>query len=183
MGNPADSSIPPGSLGPATVVAFDLGTCRGRLVYQALEWYFPQHGQAFDPSTYFNTCTHLLVRPQASIPVLGQLAGTFAHGQGFGQVRPATVFNGGDPTGLVTGMTWSSWGGSTATGTGTSDYVGPGQSVATGTQEPVTIVAFKLGTCDGKLMYQAVEWYFPQHNQAFTANRYENICNGTYVGY
>ena len=182
MGNPADAHIPPGSLGPATVVAFDLGTCQGRLVYQALEWYFPQHGQAFDPSTYFNTCVHLLVQPQAASPVLGQLAGTFAHGQGFGQVRPATVFNGGDPTGLVTGITWSSWGDSTATGTGTSDYVGPGQSVATGTQEPVTIVAFDLGTCDGKLMYQAVEWYFPQHNQAFNPNRYENICTGTYVG-
>jgi len=43
----------------------------------------------------------ILVQAQAAIPVLGQLAGTFAHGQGFGQVRPATVFNDGDPTGLV----------------------------------------------------------------------------------
>jgi pimeloyl-ACP methyl ester carboxylesterase len=62
MGSPADSRIPPGNLGEATVVAFDLGICQGRLVYQALEWYFPQHGQAFNPSTYVNTCTHLLVR-------------------------------------------------------------------------------------------------------------------------
>jgi hypothetical protein len=43
---------------PARVVAFDLGTCRGKLVYQAVEWYFPQYGQTFNSSTYINTCTH-----------------------------------------------------------------------------------------------------------------------------
>jgi hypothetical protein len=118
----------------------------------------------------------------AAVPTLGQLAGVFAHGTGFGQVKPAKIFNGGDPTGLVTGVVWSSWGGATATATGTSDYVGPNQSVAQGTEESATVVAFNLGTCDGKLMYQAVEWYFPQHGQAFNANQYENICTGTYVG-
>lgn len=67
-------------------------------------------------------------------------------------------------------------------GTGISGYVGPGQTVATGTQEPATIIAFNLGTCDGKLMYQAVEWCFPQHNQTFGPSRYEDICTDTYVG-
>jgi len=43
------------------------------------------------------------------------------------------------------------------------------------------VVAFDLGSCDGKLMYQAVEWYFPQHGQAFDAGQYENICTGSYV--
>lgn len=125
----------------------------------------------------------ILVRRQAAVPVLGRPAGLFTtNSGGFGQVRPATVFNGGDPTGLVSGISWSSWGGSTATGKGTSDYVGPNQTVAGGTQEPVTIVAFDLGTCDGKLMYQAVEWYFPQHGQSFNPGQYENICAGTFVG-
>jgi hypothetical protein len=125
----------------------------------------------------------IIVRGQAAVPVLGQPVGDFGYNsQGFGEVRPITVFNGGDPTGLVTGITWSSWGGSTATGTGTSDYVGPNQTVAGGTQEPVTIVAFDLGTCGGKLMYQAVEWYFPQHGQTFDPSHYEDICTGTYVG-
>jgi hypothetical protein len=123
---------------------------------------------------------------QASTPpsapvVLGRLAGVFAHGSGFGQVEPARIFNGGDPTGLVTHIVWRSWGSARATGTGESDYVGPSQSVATGTQEPVTVVAFSLGTCDGKRMYRAVEWYFPQHGQAFDPGRYENICTGSYV--
>lgn len=115
--------------------------------------------------------------------MLGQRAGIFGYNsRGFGEVRPATVFNGGDPTGLVMHITWSSWGGNTAIGAGVSDYVGPNQSVATGTQEKVRIVAFDLGTCRGKLMYRAVEWYFPQHGQNFNPSQYEDICTGSYVG-
>jgi hypothetical protein len=117
----------------------------------------------------------------AAVPTLGQPAGVFAHGQGFGQVRPAEIFNGGDPTGLVTHVVWKSWGGARAVATGISDYVGPNQTVAGGHEEAATVVAFKLGTCDGRLMYQAVEWYFPRHGQAFDARRYEDICTGTYV--
>jgi hypothetical protein len=118
----------------------------------------------------------------AAVPTLGQLAGDFAHGQGFGLVKPTKIFNGGDPTGLVTNVAWSSWGGTQATATGTAEYVGPNQSVAQGTEESATVVAFDLGTCDGKYMYQAIEWYFPQHNQAFNPSTYENICTGSYVG-
>ena len=121
------------------------------------------------------------VTTPAALPVLGRLAGVFAHGTGFGQVRPAKIFNGGDPTGLLTRVVWKSWGGHDAVGTGKTDYVGPGKSVAAGTEERATVRAFRLGTCDGKLMYRAVEWYFPQHGQAFSPSHYENICKGTYV--
>ena len=119
--------------------------------------------------------------PSAAVPTLGQPAGVFAHGQGFGQVKPSRIFNGGDPTGLVTQVVWTSWGGAQAVATGISDYVGPGQTVAGGKEEPAAVVAFKLGICDGRLMYQAVEWYFPQHKQAFDPGRFEDICTGTYV--
>jgi hypothetical protein len=119
--------------------------------------------------------------PSAAVPTLGQPAGVFVHGQGFGQVKPARIFNGGDPTGLVTQVVWRSWGGGQAVATGISDYVGPNQTVAEGRQEPVTVVAFDLGICDRRLMYRAVEWYFPQHKQAFDPGRYEDICTGTYV--
>jgi hypothetical protein len=118
---------------------------------------------------------------QAAVPTLGRPAGLFAHGEGFGQVRPPKIFNGGDPTGLVTHITWRSWGGARASGTGTSDYVGPGQSVATGSQERVTVVAFNRGSCHGRDMYRAVEWYFPAHSQSFSPHRYQNICTGAYV--
>jgi hypothetical protein len=117
----------------------------------------------------------------APVPTLGQPAGVFAHGQGFGQVRPPKIFNGGDPTGLVTHVAWKSWGGARAVAAGISDYVGPNETVAGGRQEPVSVVAFNLGTCGGKLMYRAVEWYFPQDKQAFDPGHYEDICTGTYV--
>jgi hypothetical protein len=117
----------------------------------------------------------------AAVPVLGRAAGDFAHGAGFGKVRPARIFNGGDPTGLVTHIRWRSWGGGRAIGTGTSVWVGPSQSVAQGRPAAVTVEAFHLGTCHGKLAYRAVEWYFPGHGQSFSPHRYENICNGSYV--
>lgn len=115
-------------------------------------------------------------------PTLGQLAGTFAKGKGFGQVKSSEIDNGGDPTGLVTHVVWKSWGGAEAVGTGTSEYVGSNQTVAQGTEEPVTVIAFSSGTCSGKVMYRAVEWYFSQHGQTFQPGRYEDICRGTYVG-
>jgi hypothetical protein len=105
----------------------------------------------------------------AALPRLGQ---PWASNQeGYGQARPRTINNGGDPTGIVTNIVWSSWGGSRALGTGTSDYAGPNQTVAQGTEESATVVAFNLGTCNGKLMYQGVEWYFPQHGQKFRSEQ------------
>ena len=53
---------------------------------------------------------------------------------------------------------------------------------ADGTSATATVEAFKLGMCQGKLEYQAVEWYFPQYGQSFDPNQYMNICTGTYVG-
>ncbi|MGP8001612.1 MAG: hypothetical protein ACLPKI_30455 [Streptosporangiaceae bacterium] len=119
--------------------------------------------------------------PATPAPVLGQLAGVFAQGQGFGQAEPPKIFNGGDPTGLVQHIHWTSWGGAQAIGHGMAEWVGPNQTVATGTQKPATVIAFRLGTCGGKLMYQAVEWYFPGEHQSFSARHYENVCTGSYL--
>jgi hypothetical protein len=42
----------------ATVVAFDLGNCDGHRAYRREEWYFPQYGETFAPSSAgFNICT------------------------------------------------------------------------------------------------------------------------------
>jgi hypothetical protein len=121
-----------------------------------------------------------LTRPIRVEPTLGLLTGNFAHGSGFGKVLPKTVYNGGDPTGLVTSITWHDWGQSQAIGIGRSIYVAPNQAVAQGKIEPVRIVAFDLGTCNGRYMYAAVEWYFPQHKQAFDASQFEDACIGAY---
>jgi hypothetical protein len=109
------------------------------------------------------------------------LAGPWSRSQeGYGHAKPMTVFNGGDPTGLVRRIHWSSWGGPQALGTGVSDYVGAHQSVAEGTPQPVKIVAFQLGLCHGRRAYDAIEWYFPQHGQRFNAHVYINDCTGSY---
>lgn len=119
--------------------------------------------------------------PGTPVITLGQLTGAFRYGAGFGVVKPSVISNGGDGTGIVSRVAWKSWGGVRAIATGVAEYVGPGQYPATGADEPATVVAFKLGACDGKAMYQAVEWYFPQHGQSFDPNQYENICIGSYV--
>jgi hypothetical protein len=51
--------------------------------------------------------------------------------------------------------------------------------VAAGTLQRVIIVAFNPGTCDGKLVHQAVEWYIPRHGHGFDSTTKENICNGS----
>jgi hypothetical protein len=98
---------------------------------------------------------------------------------GFGQVRPVEISLGGDPTGILTGITWQSWGGAQATGTGTSTYVAPDQTVAQGTLETATVVAFDLGVCAGAPAYQKVAWYFPQHGETLgTGTSTINACTG-----
>jgi hypothetical protein len=113
-------------------------------------------------------------------PTLGVRTGTFFNGVGFGKVEPKEVFNGGDPTGLVNSITWHDWGKAQAVGTGRGFYVAPNQIVAAGKLEPVRIVAFDLGTCNGRYMYAAVEWYFPQHGQKFDPAQFEDVCIGAY---
>ena len=48
--------------------------------------------------------------------------------------------------------------------------------------EQTRVVAFHLGECGGKLEYQAIEWYFPQHGGKFNPGQYIDICTGRYVG-
>jgi hypothetical protein len=112
-------------------------------------------------------------------PTLGQ-AWT-PNQDGYGMVRPAKVFNGGDPTGMIWDISWSSWGGERAEGTGTSYWEAPGAAVAESVSRPATIVAYNLGTCDGQLMYQAAKWYFPGEGESFDPRGHYNICTGDYV--
>jgi hypothetical protein len=116
----------------------------------------------------------------AGSPTLGVSGAFGASGAGFGEVKPAEISLGGDPTGVLGGITWQSWGGDQATGTGTSTYVGPGQTAAQGTVETATVVAFDLGTCKGAPAYQEVEWYFPEQGQTLASGSSSTIdaCTG-----
>jgi len=116
----------------------------------------------------------------APVPTLGT---AWSQSQeGYGTVRPSTVFNGGDPTGMVFNLSWQSWGGPTAIGTGRSYDPTGKPSVAQSVENQATVVAFDLGECKGQLMYRAIEWYFPSDGQKFSPNNYINICTGQYVG-
>ena len=113
-------------------------------------------------------------------PTLGVASVWGASAAGFGQVRPAEISLGGDPSGMLTGITWQSWGGSTATGTGTGTYVGPNQTAAQGTQRAATVVASGLGVCSGTPAYQQVKWYYPEQGETLSsgANSTINACSG-----
>jgi hypothetical protein len=103
---------------------------------------------------------------------------------GYGTVRPAHIFNGGDPTGEVEDIHWTGWGNSQAIGEGDAEYVWPGTSVASnGDTSGARVVGFHLGTCRGHPSYNAVEWYFPKYGQTFSPHSYINICTGKYVGF
>lgn len=115
----------------------------------------------------------------SAVPVLGQGRGPT---KGYGSARPSTIFNGGDPTGLVTGVTWSSWGGSQAAGTGMAYYDPPGKPVTDSVRERATVVAFDLTTCDGTYMYEAIEWYFPESGGTFSPGQYLDDCSWTVRG-
>jgi hypothetical protein len=120
--------------------------------------------------------------PPASADPQPTLGGAWAPAvRGYGTVRPARVFNGGDPTGDIWDIAWSTWGGDQATGVGTSYWEPPGAGVAGSVKEPATIVAYNLGTCDGRLMYQAAKWYFPGKGETFNPAGHYNICTGDYV--
>ena len=113
----------------------------------------------------------------ATVPTLGIPT---AQGQeGYGRVRPAKIFNGGDPTGLVTHVRWSNWGGRRAIGQGIGDFIWPGQSVGGGSiQAPASIMAYDRGSCRGHVAYRKIEWYFPSYGQSFEPNEFQEICGG-----
>jgi dipeptidyl aminopeptidase/acylaminoacyl peptidase len=133
---------------------------------------------------YESACPAPGSAPGTRSPTLGRAFGLFQHGgQGFGHVKPPEIFNGGDPTGLVTHIAWASWGAPQATGSGMAYYVGPGKTVDTqATAVTATVVAFDLGPCDGRVMYRAVEWYFPSLGGSFDPSSFEDVCDGAYVG-
>lgn len=112
-----------------------------------------------------------------SVPTLGQKWAPYQ--KGYGDVRPARIFNGGDPTGLVWHVRWTGWGERRAVGHGVAYFVWPGLGVADGsTATPAVVVAYDLGTCRGKRAYRKLEWFFPRYGGSFDAQGYTNICTG-----
>jgi len=113
----------------------------------------------------------------AAVPTLGQKWAPSQHG--YGNVRPARIDNGGDPTGLVWHVRWSGWGERRAIGHGVAYFVWPGLGVADGsTPTPAVVVAYDLGTCRGKRAYRKLQWFFPKYGGSFDPQEFTNICTG-----
>lgn len=112
----------------------------------------------------------------APAPVLGAPFASYA--TGFGGVKPPSVQFGGDGYSQASNITWQSWGGTQAVGTGTGWYVPSGQSQNSGFEASITVVAFNLGTCGGVSAYQSFSWYFPQNGGTFDPAFYLNACTG-----
>ncbi len=107
-------------------------------------------------------------QPNVGAPVLGP--NPAANPEGFRSIRPSTIFLGGDSTGLVTHITWNSWGSAEAIGHGQSWYVSPNASCNTaacgaGPEAEVNVVAYNLMVCDGRRTYESVGWFFPEYGQ------------------
>ncbi len=97
--------------------------------------------------------------------------------RGLGTARPSLVDLGGaSSTGIVEDLRWRSWGGPTATGTGTAAYAAPGQPLAAATRERATVVAADSGTCAGRPAYRTLTWYFPQHGEVPGAHTPLPVC-------
>lgn len=60
-----------------------------------------------------------------STPVLGSAAFATPNGEGWGSAQPRRVYNGGDPSGLVTEIQWTSWGAHAAIGYGLGNIFKP----------------------------------------------------------
>lgn len=102
--------------------------------------------------------------------------------RGYGTAQPRTTSTGGDPTGIVDHIVWSSWGGAKAIGSGMAYYVPPGKPVSQSVREKATVVAFNLTTCGGTYMYENVEYYFPESGGTFDPTRYLDVCSWTWQG-
>jgi hypothetical protein len=116
------------------------------------------------------TPTPIVPKP-APVVTLGIRWASNPYMKGYGTARPSEISAGGDGSGNVEDITWDSWGGAQATGTGTARYgagsygmcgswlaANPGKDCT----QRVPIIAYNLTNCGGHQGYSAVEWYFPQ---------------------
>ena len=91
---------------------------------------------------------------RAATVVLGSASHAF-HGEGWGRAHPATIFNGGDPSGLVTHITWRHWGAQVSTGRGLNAIFKPGGGYYP-RQVWIRLKAERVGRCTatGPLAYE-----------------------------
>lgn len=109
-------------------------------------------------------------------------SGLFPNGEGWGEVKPKTLFNGGAPSGLVTKIKWKHWGSSVAIGYGRIPLYMPrgGYYKRLGR---IKLRASALGTCQpgGQLTYTLLRARVPKRpggrlGRWFKWSGYSNLC-------
>jgi hypothetical protein len=91
-------------------------------------------------------------RLTASPVVLGGVVYGAPLGEGWGTERPDTIFNGGDPSGLISDVKWSSWGGPIARGHGHHSLFKPSGGYYSH-QVVAQLKAKRIGNCEGRRAY------------------------------
>lgn len=91
-------------------------------------------------------------RPLASSIVLGGKVYGGAYGEGWGTPHPSFIYNGGDSSGSISNVTWSSWGGEEARGRGRHPIFKPRGGYY---RHPVVaqLKAIRIGRCEGRQAY------------------------------
>jgi hypothetical protein len=95
----------------------------------------------------------------SALPTLGVV---WAPAQtGYGRIKPTTVDNGGDPSGIAEHVRWKGWATPRAVGTG-KGWVPPDSGPYSAFRyKTVQVIAVNLGMCRGRLAYRTIEWRFP----------------------
>lgn len=129
-------------------------TARNHVSLQVLLGFALLAGSAVAPGTTLAQTT----------PVLGSAAFAKPDGEGWGSARPRRVYNGGDPSGLVTEIQWTSWGSDTAIGYGLGNIFKPHG----GYYHPVVVElrAQNLGHCGSQGAYTQLAIRVPSKPEA-----------------
>ena len=87
----------------------------------------------------------------ASVVLGGKVYGA-PNGEGWGTVRPEFIYNGGDASGSITDVHWTSWGGPIAIGFGKHPEFKPRGGYYR-RPFPAKLKAMKIGSCEGHSAY------------------------------
>jgi hypothetical protein len=101
-------------------------------------------------------------RLRVGAPILGGKIYPGPNGEGFGTAHPSFIYNGGDASGSIDDVHWSTWGGTVAHGRGRHPIFRPGGGYY---RHPVVALlkATDLGRCEGRAAYLRLLIKEPRH--------------------
>ncbi len=162
----------------ARAIFWHLARCRGKRIYAMFKIDAPGARRYGKINPFTVDLRYMAACPVPS-PTLGVV---WAPSQkGWGQVAPTTIFNGGDPLGLLEHIRWRGWGSARAIGIGMGWRPPDNGDVSESEHLRAKVVAWNLGMCRGRLAYRAVTWFFPSYGEKFDGRPHDNMCTGEYV--